>query len=298
MSLVIQSNVTKSLEATLDTVWGDEMKGSLVWESCGFKVGSTKKAWVDDQEYAGLGAMPEKEQGATMAIDSIQEGYSKRYVMRTFALRMVVSEEALADCQYEKAIDGAGNTARAAKWTQEYEAANVFIRAFTAAYPGADGLELCSTAHLLPKGGTYSNEFSTPMSLSETAVETMSVNLSKMPGSNGIPRGYALKKLVIPEDLKFRAARILKSEQQNDTANNAVNVLKGMGIEIATNKYLTSTTNWFGVTDAQTGLRFIWRERPKFGKHNTEDNLTATFRGYQRFDVGWSDPRGVYGSAI
>ncbi len=177
-------------------------------------------------------------------------------------------------------------------------AANIFIRAFNSSYTGGDGKEMCSTAHLLPKGGTYSNMFTTGMSMSETAIEQMWVNLAKMPSSNGLIRGYNLKKLVIPKDLKFRTARILKSEQQNDTANNAVNVLKGMGIEVVDNQYLTSTTNFWGITDAEVGLKWVWRERPKFRQHNTEDNLTATFSGYQRFDCGWTDPRGVYGSNI
>lgn len=296
--MIVVSNVRAALKLTLDTVWGDEMKGPMVWEQCGYRVTSTTDNYIDDQEYAGTGTMPVKAQGAMMAIDSIQEGYSKRYNMDTFALRMIVSEEALADCKYDKAIDGTRHMANSAKWTQEYEGANTFIRAFSSTYIGADSVALCSTAHLLPKGGTFSNMFSTALSLSETAVEQMWINLSKMPSSNGLVRGYNLKKLVVPKDLWFRACRILKSEQQNDTANNAINQLKGMGIEIVANPYFTSATNWWGITDAANGLRWVWREKPKFREHNTEDTLTATYSGYQRFAYGWTDARGVYGSNI
>lgn len=298
MSIVVVSNIRRALKLTLDTVWGDEMKGPLKWEQCGYRVSSTTDNYIDDQEYAGTGTMPVKAQGAMMAIDSIQEGYSKRYNMDTFALRMVVSEEALADCKYDKAIDGARHIAASAKWTQEYEGANTFIRAFSSTYVGSDSVSLCSTAHLLPKGGTFSNMFSTALSLSETAIEQMKINLAKLPSSNGLLRGYALKKIVVPEDLWFRACRILKSEQQNDTANNAINVLKGMGIEIVSNPFFTSATNWWGISDAANGLRWIWREKPKFREHNTEDTLTATYSGYQRFAYGWTDARGVYGSNI
>lgn len=298
MSLIVVSTIRRSLKETLDTVWGDEFKGGMKWETLGFRVTSTGDNYIDDQEYAGTGTMPIKAQGAMMAIDSIQEGYSKRYNMDTFALRMVVSEEALADCKYDKAIDGARHIANSAKWTQEYEATNVYIRSFNSTYVGADLVSLCSTAHLLPKGGTYSNMFSTPMSLSETAIEQMSINLAKLPSSNGLLSSRMLKKIVVPQDLWFRASRVLKSEQQNDTANNAINVLKGMGIEIAPSPYLTSATNWWGVSDAANGLRWVWREKPKFREHNTEDTLTATYSGYMRFAVGWTDPRGVYGSNI
>ena len=84
----------------------------------------------------------------------------------------------------------------------------------------------------------------------------------------------------------------------NDTANNALNILKGMGIEIVANPFFTSTTNWWGISDTDNGLRWVWREKPKFREHNTEDTLTATYSGYMRYAVGWTDPRAVYGSNI
>src|SRR6185312_17432387 len=97
--------------------------------------------------------------------------------------------------------------------------------------------------------GTASNQLATAMSLSETAIETMWANMQLIPGSNGIVQsGYDPKTLVVPKPLWFRANRILKSEQQNDTANNAVNVLKGMGIAIGSNRYFTSNTNFWLVS--------------------------------------------------
>lgn len=289
-----------SLKATLDDVWGDEMKGKLVWESMGYKVKTTKDAYIDDQEYASMGVMPVKEEGAMAATDDLQEGYSTRYDVVTYALRGIISEEAIADCKYDKAVDMAGGIAIAAKLAQEFEGANPFIRAFTAGYIGGDGEVLCSAAHPLPKGGTFSNLLSTAMSLSELALETMSVNMAKLPSSNGyVTNGVKLVQINIPEDLKFRAHRILKSSGQNDTANNATNALKDMGgIGVSTNRYFTSSTNWFGISDAKVGLKWVWRHKPEFREHNTEDNYTKTFVGYQRFVCGWTNPRAVYGSNI
>ena len=194
---------------------------------------------------------------------------------------------------------GTKSIGRSAKLTQEFEAAGNFINAFSSSFVGGDSVALCSASHPLPKGGTASNTLATPMSLSETGIETMRSAMRKLPGSNGyVQAGYDPKTLVVPEELWFRANRILKSEQQNDTANNAINVLKGMGITIASNRYLTSTTNRFLVSDLDAGLRFIWRKKPMFRQHNTEDNYTATFSGVMRFSTGWSDWRDVYGSSI
>jgi len=299
MAIITNSNIPSTLKPTLDKVWGDQVKGKLDWEECGFKKSNSTDAYEDDQEFAHTGLMPAKAQGAMVAVDTIQQGYSKRYLHVTYGLRLVVSEEAIDDCKYEEAISGTKSIGRSAKLTQEYEGAGVFINSFSSTYVGGDGVSLCNTAHPLPKGGTASNQLATAMSLSETAIETMWANMQLIPGSNGIVQsGYDPKTLVVPKPLWFRANRILKSEQQNDTANNAVNVLKGMGIAIGSNRYFTSNTNFWLVSDLEAGLRWIWRKKPMFRQHNTEDNYIATFSGIQRFSVGWTDWRDVYGSSI
>src|SRR5262245_36902072 len=96
------SNIRASLKPTSDEVWGDEMKGPRVYESCGFRVTSTKDAYVDDQEYAGTGVAPQKQEGQMIAVDEVVEGFGKRYTMRTFGLRMVVSEETIMFKKYDK----------------------------------------------------------------------------------------------------------------------------------------------------------------------------------------------------
>lgn len=296
---MITENIKASLKETLDITWGDEMKGELQWEQCGFKVTSKQDAYIDDQEYAGTGFAPQKQENAQIAVDEVVEGYSKRYTMRTFALRMVVSEETILFKKYDKAVDGAGNIARSLKLTQEAEGAAVFINSFSSTYVGADGVSLCSTAHKLAKGGTYSNMFSTALSLSETAVEQMWVNMRKLPSSNGIQQGgVKLSKLVVPSDLRWRAMKILKSDQQNDTANNAINALKSANVTSVDNFYFTSTSNWWGTADVKAGLRWIWAKRPDFREENQRSNFSLEYSGVEIFDCGWTDPRGVYGSNI
>jgi hypothetical protein len=293
------SNIPSTLKPVLNKVWGDQVKGTLDWMTLGFNVENSSDAYEDDQEFAHTGLMPAKAQGAMLALDTIQQGYSKRYLHVTYGLRMVVSEEALADCKYDEAIAGAKSIGRSAKLTQEFETASIFVNSFSSSYVGGDGVALCSASHPLPKGGTASNTLATPMSLSETAVETMWAAMSKLPGSNGIVQsGYDLKKIIIPKELHFRANRILRSEQQNDTNNNAINVLKDMKITIGEDRYFTSTTNWWGKSDLDTGLRFFWRQKPMSRQHNDEDNYTCTFTGLERFSCGWTDWRDVYGSSI
>lgn len=300
MSVIVTQTIRTSLKATLDSIVTDEMKQRLEWEDCGFRVTNTTDSYIDDQELAGTGPAQPKAQGATMAVDSIQEGFSKRYNMTAFGQRMIFSEEAIRDRKYEKFTDATGNLMRALKLTQELKAASVFINAFSSSFVGGDLVSLCSASHPLVKGaGTYSNTMDTNLSFTETGVETMSIKMRKLPGPNGyVTNGYMLKKLVLPEEYRFRARRILKSEQQNDTNNNAINALKEDKITFATNVYFTSATNWWGISSAKNGLRFVWRDKPEFREENTNSNYTIEHTSYERFDVGWTDPRGVYGSSI
>jgi hypothetical protein len=297
--IIKTSQIDASLKETLDVVMTDEMNQKLFWESLGFKVTSTTDNWVDDQEYAGTGLAQATPEGGNIPLDAVVQGGSKRYKMVKYALGFVVSEEAIADCKYEKAINDTENLGRSMKWTQEYIAVSHFINSFSTSFPGGlDNLSLCNTAHTTPKGPTFSNQLATAMSLSETAVETMRQAMRKLPSYNGLTRGFMMKRLIVPVELEPRAYRILKSEGQNDTANNATNFLRTQGIEIVANPFLTSATNWWGGTDAPNGMRWIWRLKPQFRKHNIDDNYAVRCNGVMRFDSGWSDPRGVFGSNI
>jgi hypothetical protein len=289
------ATIAPFLKPTLDIVWGSNIKGKLDWEDSGFDVSNTTDAFIDDQERASTGPMQVKVENELAAIDSFATGYSKRYMMVAYAQRVIVSKEAIADAKYEEAVNGAADVAQAAKLTQEYTAAAVWINAYTAGYNGGDGVVLGSASHPLVKGGTYSNMLTTFMSLSETSIETMVINASQMPDSNGwLVNGYNIKKMIIPKALEFRCMRILKSANQNDTANNAINALKSKNIDMGVNRYFTSSTQYGAKTDAKAGLRFVWREKPSFDDESDEKRKSKTFIGYERFAVGWTNPRGVY----
>src|SRR5512144_2000390 len=151
------STVAPFLKKTLDKIWGTNIKGELDWKDSGFEESNTQDAYVDDQERASTGPMQVKVENELAPIDAFAIGYSQRYWMVAYAQRIVVSKEAIADCKYEEAVNGAKDLANAAKLTQEYTAASVYINAYTTGFTGADGVVLGSASHKLVKGGTYSN---------------------------------------------------------------------------------------------------------------------------------------------
>jgi len=296
---VITANITGSLKETLLFAFRTSLEGPTIWSQCGFKEMTSKDAFEDMVEYAGLGLAPVKAQLAQMSVDVVQQGYTTRFNQVAYAIMMPVSEEALRFKKYNEAIDGAASIAESLKQTQEFIGSDIFGNAFDGTnFAGVDGKALCATDHPLIKGGTYSNRMATDMSLSETALETMFAQCRKMPGSNGLPVGVKPMKLVVPAELEWEAKRILRSDLQNDTASNAVNSMKGELSDYVVNRYLPSTSNWFLVTNAKRGLLCIWTQKPDFREYNTEAQRAKVYDGYQMFAMGYVDPRCVIGSNI
>ncbi len=105
--------------------------------------------------------------------------------------------------------------------------------------------------------------------------------------------------LTSPQD-EFNAHRILKSDLQNDTNLNATNAIKGRGMlpgGIMGGTYLTDVDQWFVTTDAPNSLTSFTREGYGFSQDNDFDTKNAKAAGYERYSVGWTDWRGLYGSA-
>jgi hypothetical protein len=104
--------------------------------------------------------------------------------------------------------------------------------------------------------GNQSNVLATAADLSEASLEDLCVQIAGATDDRGLKIALMPRKLVIPYQSMFEATRILKSLGQNDTANNAVNAIRSMGLfpEGATvNHYLTDTDAFFVRTDARTG---------------------------------------------
>ena len=160
-----------------------------------------------------------------------------------------------------------------------------------------DGKPICSLAHKLPRGGTFDTVI-TAASIGQTSVEAMMILAAKMPGGHGIPVGVKLKKFVMPEELKFEAKRVLQSQLQFDNANNAINALKDEGLSVVTNRYLASSSNWFGVTDAKLGILVIWTEKPNLVEVGMDLNRATVYSGNMMLGISAVNPRRLLGSAI
>lgn len=261
-----------------------------------FETVTSDKSYEEDVALSGFGLFSNKTQGSGIAYDAARQGVVTRYTHVVYGLGFQVTREMLEDMQYNLAFKNARALGESARTTQEIIAANILNRAFNSSYTGGDGKELCATDHPLIAGGTASNELSVAADLSEASIEQMLIDIDGMTDDRGLQKAAMAKRLIIPRQLRFEAMRILKSDQQSGNGNNDINALKGMGLEIVVNHYLTDADAWFMQTDVADGLKCFNRRETEFGSDNDFDTESAKFKCTFRKSWGWSDFRNIWGS--
>lgn len=293
-------SIAKLLWPGLNAVWGKEyVEHPVEWRDL-FDVETSDKMYEEDVLMPGFGLAPVKAEGAAVQYDSTQQGYTSRYTHVAYGLGFIVTREAIDDNQYERrAIGSTRDLAFSFRQTKENVAANVYNRAFNSSYTGGDGKELLATDHPI-QGGVFSNELAVAADLSEASLEDICVQIMNAVNDRGMKISLMPRSLIVPTALTFEATRILKSQLQNDTANNAINALRAMGMfpeGVKVNHYLTDTDAWFVRTNARNGMKLFERTSAEFAQDNDFDTSNLKYKGYERYSVGWTDPRAVYGSA-
>jgi hypothetical protein len=298
--VITSSSFAKLLWPGLNSIYGKAYADYPVeWEKL-FDKNTSDKAYEEDVGLSSFGLASVKGEGAPITYDTERQGFTSRYNHVVYALGFIVTREIFEDDQYAK-VGGqkAKGLARSMRQTKEIVGANVYNRAFTAGYTGGDGVVLLSASHLNVAGGTYSNIISTPADLSEAALEQAVIDIAGFRDDRGLLIAAKPESLVIPYQLQFEAARILGSNGRVATADNDPNVLKDKGIfsNVITNHYLTDADAWFIRTNVGDGMKYFERRGDQFEMDNDFDTENAKFKATARYSFGWSDPRGLYGSA-
>jgi len=260
-----------------------------------FEVVKSTKAYEEDVGLSGFGLATLKGEGTAISYDSESQKFTKRYSHTTWGLGYAVTEEELEDGQYEKVSrQRSRRLAFSMRTTKEIVAANVLNRAQTAGYTGGDGVVLLATTHT-STNGTWSNRLATAADLSEASLEDLTIQISQAVNDRGLQIAIRPKKLIVAPGNMFEAKRILKSELQSGTANNDINAIRGM-FDFVVNHYLDDPDAWFLLTDCPDGLKFVERRAMALSQDNDFDTSNAKAKATMRFSVGWTDPRGLYGS--
>jgi hypothetical protein len=260
----------------------------------------SSRAFEEEVGISSFGLAVVKPEGAGISYDSERQAFITRYQHVVYALGFIITREMMDDDLYD--IVGqrkAQGLARSMRQTKEIVVANLYNRAFNASFTGGDGVSMINASHPTIAGGTWSNQIGTAADLSEAALEQACIDISGFTDDRGLLIGVRPKTLIISRFMPFEARRILQTDGRYGTANNDLNALKDMGMipSVVVNHYLTDADAWFIRTDVPKGPQLFERRSDEFDMDNEWESENAKFKATARYSVGWTDPRGIYGSA-
>lgn len=280
-----------------------DMKLEKEWSKV-FKVEQGIKSNVqEDTVLAGLGLAALKPENSSIAFSEGGQSYVKSYRFKVFALAFHMSDELIEDgADINILMRYVNDLADSMHQTEEIYHAGIFNNAFNTggAYAGGDGKPLLATDHpLYDAGETFSNKLAIPADLSVASLEAIRTQIRLAPNERGQRISLKADKLVVPPDLYFDATRILESTLQSGTANNDINALKSTGTipgGICEMTYLTNPDAYFVTTNCKRGLIHLDRGATKKGMEKDFHRGGKKYKVSKRFEAGWTDPRGVFGS--
>lgn len=264
-----------------------------------FEQDTSDKLYEKDQRVTGLPLAPVKPEGEGVTYASTQQLYESLYTHVVYGLGFIVSMEELKFNLYmQKGKPRAQSLGFSLRQTEEIVHANIFNRAFNDSYTGGDGKEMCATDHPTP-AGNQSNELDPAADISEAALEDMVIMTMNMQDDSGHRISLVPQSLHVAPANWFEANRIVKSVLQNDTANNASNVLRMLNVfprGIMVNNYFDDADAYFIRNNCPRGTMHFSVESMSISQDNDFDTQNARTKGVIWFSCGWTDWRQWIGS--
>ena len=308
MATVTSGNWQKSLWPGIDSWFNDAYNQ---WDTEFTDLFTTRQSNRQFEQNVGmslLGRASIKGQGDPLVYDDTQQTYVNQYDMQVRALGTIITLEAYRYNQYN--LDALSKRPKALaasmRHTKEEAGADVLNNGFSAAQTmgaSSDGVALFSSAHPSGPYGDDRSNLLTAADLSETTLEDACIQIAGAVDPRGLQVQIMPQCLVIPRQLAFIAGRILKSTQQEDTANNALNIIKSDNVipgGSKINHYLTDSDAWFvttSINEKGDGLVHYDNWSLEFGTDNDFDNFNMKVKAFEAYDFGWDDFQGIYGNA-
>ena len=297
---ISRSQLVKELEPGLNALFGLEYKRYENEHEEIFDKETSERAFEEEVMLSGFGNASVKAEGSGVSYDTAQETFTARYTHNTIALAFAITEEAIEDNLYDRLASRYTKAlARSMANTKQITAANVINNGFSSTYPGGDGVALFSTAHPTISG-TFQNTLTTQADLNETSLEQALIDIANLTDERGLKIAAQGEKLIIPTALQFTADRLMKSAGRVGTSDNDINAIRNMGMVpqgYVVNHFITDTNGWYVKTDVPNGMKYFERSPIRTSMEGDFETGNVRYKARERYSFGWSDPRGIYGSA-
>lgn len=297
---ISRSQLVKELEPGLNALFGLEYKRYENEHEEIFDKETSDRAFEEEVMLSGFANAAVKAEGSGVTYDTAQETFTARYTHNTIALAFAITEEAIEDNLYDRLASRYTKAlARSMANTKQITAANVLNNGFSSTYPGGDGVALFSTAHPTISG-TFQNTLTTQADLNETSLEQALIDIANLTDERGLKIAAQGEKLIIPTALQFTADRLMKSAGRVGTSDNDINAIRNMGMVpqgYVVNHFITDTNSWYVKTDVPNGMKYFERSPIRTSMEGDFETGNVRYKARERYSFGWSDPRGIYGSA-
>lgn len=238
-----------------------------------------------------------KDQGSSIYYGDMAQRYETSFLNLTTGIGYIITREAVMDNLYKDQFPmGAVAMRDSLAQYKNIQGASIFNNGFSSSYPLADGQPFFSTAHPVD-GGTVANTSSVPMGLNETALQNVLIGIQQFQSAAGIKVVAKAMKLLVPQQLQFAADVLLGSKFRTGTANNDINAIYNMGYlprGYTVNHFLTSSTNWFVLTDVPN-LKYFEREPVITNIFTDIDTNNLKVSAFERYCFGVDNFRSAYG---
>jgi hypothetical protein len=298
-SIVTQGSEARLLQEGINAIATIEYKDYEMEYNKIFETFNSEKAYELDVSLTGTGLAALKPEGDATAYDAEKQDFATTYTHAVYSLGTIITMEAAMNNLYRDLVTKSGKLLkRSLIHTDEQLASNVINNAYDTNFPLGDAQPLFSTAHVLGKGGTFSNRFTVFTPLSQAAVEDATIAIEDYRDGAGLLIDARAMSLHIPRQLRYTADRILASRFEPNTANTAtVNPVASIfpnGYHV--NHRFTSATEWFIKTDVDDGFKIFDRMDYTFEQDNDFGTSNYRHKGMFYKSYGVTDPRAGYGS--
>ena len=259
---------------------------------------TSDRGFEDFIKTSGLGRMSAIEEGESIPFDDAVEGSRVVVTHTLYALGYQVSRILFDDELYGTVKRMTEALARSVRYEQEVQFWALFNDADAgSSFTGFDGLPLIDESHTLLKasGTTFDNRLAADLSASSlqsavdifaTLVDDSNMNVALEP-----------RLLLVPAQNRWTAAKLIESQYDPESAENAINPLADVGLSWMASPFITDTDSFFLLSDKSNhDLNFAWRLRPETEDTTDFDTKSLKFSVIQRFSVFFNEWRGIVGS--
>jgi hypothetical protein len=253
------------------------------------------------EHFLGVGGLSDvKEYKGAIEYDDMEQLWKTTFTPKEWVKGIVVERKLVDDDQYSVINQRARFLAMAYVRTMEKHGASVFNNAFSGSYLGADGVSLCSASHpLSPTNASVKSNTGTSALSYQSVVDTR-LDMRQFVDSRGELASIQPDLIIHGPELDEVANAIVNTGNKPYTGDYVDNFVRRTPLRSLSWDLITGK-KWFMVDSQLMKEHLLWIDRVpvEFAVDPAGDyNLEAKYRGYGRWDYGWSDYRWVYGHNV